>query len=56
MIPEEDKYFLLKFPKAPKHHVQPPIPPDLEDDDDDSSIVKLPTAASNASEDLFKLG
>lgn len=48
IIEDIDKYFLLKFPKAM------PIPTDINGED--SSLRKLPSAASNASDDLFKVG
>jgi len=49
IISEDDKYFMLKFPKNGM-----PLKDDAEDED--QSFKKLPTAASNASDDLFKLG
>lgn len=54
VIPEEDKYFLLRFPKAPRTHVQPAIPPDIMTED--SSIAKISSAASNAADELFNIG
>lgn len=45
IIPEENKYFILKFPK------DMPIPDDREGED--QSYKKLPTTANNVSDDLF---
>lgn len=48
IVDDVKKYFLLKFPKSM------PIPHDLNGDK--ISFRKLPSAASNASEDLFNIG
>lgn len=48
ILSEEDKYYIMKFPRGM------PIPDDHEDED--QSFRKLPSAASNASNELFKLG
>jgi hypothetical protein len=48
IIDEDDKYFMYRFP------AKSPIPSDINEED--SSFKRLPSAASNASDDLFKLG
>ena len=49
ILPEEDKYFMLKFP------TNMPIPDDINSDED-SSFKKAPTSGSNSTDDIFKIG
>lgn len=47
ILPDEYKYFLLKFPKGQ------PLPDDINDGIE--VMRKLPSSVSNASDDLFKI-